>query len=383
MRPLRGLLVATAIAIASPASAATIHGLVFDDTNGDGAPQAGEPGITNAVVAAGAKVFTTTNASGEFDLDVGDAAGSWIVWVRVPDGFRPGPVWARWDGTGDIDLGLRRFATPLRGPLTFVVASDTHLGIAEAHTGAAELARAARLATSLESPPAFFTILGDITQGSRPEEYDVVEQGLADLEVPWIPVPGNHDWYDGGAAWISHWGPDNYSFDIRDVHFVVWNMALPPDQLRAYLGADLRRVASDMTIVALSNLGASNPGAIVDGIAAVLEPSLAPKQPAPVADNDPNARQRLETILAAARDGTLSPNDFAYVRAGFFPNAANAYKAALAGVGAPTKVILFERQQLGDDVISTYEVVYGARTLRVRLGLAPDGKVSVFTLRPR
>jgi hypothetical protein len=77
----------------------------------------------------------------------------------------------------------------------------------------------------------------------------------------------------------------------------------------------------------------------------------------------------------------LSPNDFAYVRAGFFPNAANAYKAALAGMGAPDKVTLFDRQQLGDDVISTYEVAYGPRTFTVRLGLAPDGKVSVFGLR--
>lgn len=83
------------IAIASPASAATVHGLVFDDTNGDGVPQPGEPGIANAVVAAGVRGFVTTDASGQFDIDLGDATGAWIVWVRVPDGFTPGPVWAR------------------------------------------------------------------------------------------------------------------------------------------------------------------------------------------------------------------------------------------------------------------------------------------------
>ena len=38
-----------------------------------------------------------------------------------------------------------------------------------------------------------------------------------------------------------------------------------------------RYIGDDMTIVALSNLGASQPVAIVDGIAAILDPSLKPK----------------------------------------------------------------------------------------------------------
>jgi CubicO group peptidase (beta-lactamase class C family) len=170
------------------------------------------------------------------------------------------------------------------------------------------------------------------------------------------------------------WSIDTVAGQLRIHHGGAWQ------GFQTYIS---RYLGDDVTIVALSNLGASNPGAIVDGIAAVMNPALAPRAPAPIADTDPKIRQRLETILAATRDGTLSPNDFAYLRAGFFPNAANAYKAALAGVGAPDKVTLLERQQLGDDVISTYEVVYGGRTFTVRLGLAPDGKVSVFALRRR
>ncbi len=175
------------------------------------------------------------------------------MWVRVPDGFRPGPVWARWDGRHDVDLALERQPGPVQLPLTFVVAADTHLGIAEPNLGAADLARAVREATSLEPAPAFFTILGDVTQGGRPEEFQVADQGLAGLEVPWIPVPGNHDWYDGGDAWHDHYGPDNYSFDLAGVHFVVWNMALSPDELRAYLSAELARVPATMPIVALTH----------------------------------------------------------------------------------------------------------------------------------
>ena len=136
-----------------------------------------------------------------------------------------------------------------------------------------------------------------------------------------------------------------------------------------------------MTIVALSNLGASQPGAIVEGIAAVLNPALADKPPTPIADTEPAVRQRLEAVLADARDGKLSPNDFAYVRAGFFPRVAAAYQQALQGVSAPDKVTLYERTVLGDDRVYLYEVAYGAKVFRVTLGLAPDDKVSAFALR--
>jgi hypothetical protein len=102
--------------------------------------------------------------------------------------------------------------------------------------------------------------------------------------------------------------------------------------------------------------------------------------PKPIADREPNVRSQLETILAAARDGTLSPNDFAYVRAGFFPEAAKAYQDMLAGVGKPDSVTLFERNELGDDRMYLYEVRYGRKVFRVHLGLAPDDKVSVFSL---
>ena len=144
-----------------------------------------------------------------------------------------------------------------------------------------------------------------------------------------------------------------------------------------------RYLGDDMTIVALANLGASQPVAIVDGIAAVLDPKLKAKAPEPIADREPRVREKLETILAATRDGKLSPNDFAYVRAGFFPGAAKAYQEMLAGAGKPDTLILFDRSVLGDDRVYVYEVHYGPKAFRVRLGLAPDDKVSQFSLRRR
>jgi outer membrane protein assembly factor BamB len=251
---LRVVTIGVVLALCAPAYAGrTLHGLVFDDANGDGLPSAGEHGIANAVVAFDVRRFVVTDATGQFDVRVPDGATSGIVWVRVPDGFRPGPVFVRWDGNGDVDLALHRLPVPATQPLTFVVAADTHVSHVQEYFGADDLATLAAAATALDPPPAFFTVLGDVSQGSKEADYKLVDAGLAGLEVPWVPVPGNHDWYDDGEAWFAHYGPDNYSFDLAGVHFVVWNMTMSDDQIRAYLGAELAFVDKSMPIVALTH----------------------------------------------------------------------------------------------------------------------------------
>ena len=246
------LLAVLILAITAPAVAAPVHGLVYDDKNGDGRPNVGEPGIARAIVAFGVTQFVETDPRGEFTLDVpADAAG--IVWVRVPDGFVPGPVWARVDGSKPdlgLDLGLKRTA-PHVGPVTFVVAADSHVSPSQPFGN--DLAQVAADATALDPAPAFFTILGDITQGNQLDQFQLVDRQLEGLSAPYIPVPGNHDWYDGGATWFSHYGPDNYSFDIGTTHFVVWNMAMSEDAIRDYLGAELSHVAQGMAIVAMTH----------------------------------------------------------------------------------------------------------------------------------
>ena len=242
--------VATLLALTAPAAARTVHGLVFDDRNGDGLPSVGEAGVPLAVVAHGIRTFVTSDASGRFEIEIAGSDRDYL-WVRVPDGFAPGPVWAKLDGRSEIDLPLRRLADPHRGAITFVVAADTHLTIEQPFFG--ELGRVAVAATSLDPAPAFFTILGDITSGNLDAQFDLVDAQLAGLGVPYVPVPGNHDWYDDGATWFRRYGPDNYSFDIDSVHFVVWNMAMPVADIERYLGAELARVPATMTIVALTH----------------------------------------------------------------------------------------------------------------------------------
>lgn len=254
MHRLLAVSIAALAAAAAPgvAAAAPVHGLVFDDDSGDGRPSAGERGVAGVVVAFGVEQFVITDAHGQFVLDL-PAGATGIAWARVPDGFAPGPAWARVTGEPDaeIDIALHRLAAPHRGPISFVVAADTHLSPDQPFAG--DLGQVAADATALDPAPAFFTILGDITQGNQPEHFALVDRALAGVAVPYVPVPGNHDWYDGGAQWFLHYGPDNYSFDIDTTHFVVWNMAMTEDEIRNYLGAELSHVAQGMAIVALTH----------------------------------------------------------------------------------------------------------------------------------
>lgn len=142
-----------------------------------------------------------------------------------------------------------------------------------------------------------------------------------------------------------------------------------------------RYLDDNLTIIVLANLAQAEPDRIVEGIAAVFNPRLARTEPAPIEDREPEVTRRLQALLEAARDGRLTRADFAYVRAGFFPDTAARYQKMLAELRAPQRITLVERKELGDDRIYQYRVEFGGTTLAVTLGLAPDGKIATFAIR--
>ncbi len=190
--------------------------------------------IAHAVVAFGGGVFGETDAAGAFALEI-DRKKQGVIWARVPEGYAPGPAWTVPGG----DIVLRKLAHPIGQPLSFVAGSDAHLP-EDGANGAEDLALAIARATA--DRPTFFSIVGDITQGGTEPEFDRIEAALPALgRVAWVPVPGNHDWYDNGAAWTKRAGPDNYSFDLAGVHWVVWNMAIDEASILEFLRNDLAR----------------------------------------------------------------------------------------------------------------------------------------------
>jgi hypothetical protein len=145
--------------------------------------------------------------------------------------------------------------------------------------------------------------------------------------------------------------------------------------------ADIARYPdAGVTVIVLANLAQADPGRISDGIAAVLDPTIRRPELSPIPDDDPEMQARVRRLLAETAAGKLSPDEFAYVRAGFFPAGANAYAERLRGAGAVTGLTLLESREVGDDRIRTYRVAFGKRTMRLRLAIAPDGRLAAFSL---
>jgi outer membrane protein assembly factor BamB len=231
--------------------AGTVRGVVFVDHNGDGVRQHTEHGLANVVVALDRHVFTRTGDDGAYFFAAATPAAH--VWARVPAGYRPGAVFGRVT-VESVDLPLTPLtARELAAPLRFVVAADAHATVSTGLWDGGDLEDAIGQAVAQAEPPRFFTIVGDVTQNGRDAEFTRVEQALRGLDVPWVPVPGNHDWFDGGAAWRARWGPDNYSFDSGELHVVVWDTNLTPEDQLAFLEADLASVDPDAIVVALGH----------------------------------------------------------------------------------------------------------------------------------
>lgn len=137
-----------------------------------------------------------------------------------------------------------------------------------------------------------------------------------------------------------------------------------------------RYLADDLTIVVLTNLADAKPQRFVDGIAALIDAKLAKIEPAvPIPDREPAVTDRVRRLLEAAGEGKLTPHDLPYSRWSFAEQAKQ-YEELLRPLGAPQRLDLLDRRDLGDDRAFTYAAVYDGRAVRVQIALAPDGRVS-------
>jgi len=148
-----------------------------------------------------------------------------------------------WAGTGALfafnggigsSIGLdaaiaapRKTATT---PFTFVQVSDSHIGFNKPPNADARATFREAIAKvkALPTRPDFIIHTGDVSQLSRPEEFDDAEQMLKEAGLPVFFVPGEHDMLDpdGGKAFLARFGKGSqgagwYSFDHRGVHFVA------------------------------------------------------------------------------------------------------------------------------------------------------------------
>jgi Icc protein len=184
-----------------------------------------------------------------------------------------------WTVTGGVAASAsldRALAAPKgRGgvqPFSFLQISDSHIGFAKDANPDARVTYREAVAKIRVMPvkPAFIIHTGDITQLSKPGEFDDAAQILGEAGVAAFHVPGEHDMLDEGQgrAFLDRYGAGTkgdgwYSFDHSGVHFIglinvkalkAGGMGHLGDEQIAWLGQDLAGRASSQPIVVFTHM---------------------------------------------------------------------------------------------------------------------------------
>jgi Icc protein len=123
----------------------------------------------------------------------------------------------------------RHSAAAMKGELSFVQISDSHIGFNKAANPdvIATLQAAIAKINALPTPPEFVLHTGDLTHLSKDAEFDALEQNLKGLKTGRIHyVPGEHDVLnDNGKQYLERFGQGTlgdgwYSFEQKGVHFI-------------------------------------------------------------------------------------------------------------------------------------------------------------------
>ena len=159
-------------------------------------------------------------------------------------------------------------------PFTFVQVSDSHIGFAKDPNpdARATFREAVAMIKAMPTPPAFIIHTGDVTQLSKPEEFDDADKILSEAGVAMFHVPGEHDMLDDGQgqAFLDRYGKQQiakgdgwYSFDHSGVHFIglvnvkelkAGGMGHFGEPQLAWLKADLAGRAASQPIVVFTHV---------------------------------------------------------------------------------------------------------------------------------
>ena len=215
----------------SVAAAAPVHGVVFDDRNGNGVRDAGEPGLAGVAVSDGVTV-ALTDAGGRYEFNALDGA---TLFVIKPRGWRP-PVTAQ-----NLPRFYHRTApgaaptTAIDFPLAKSDESDRFRVLLLTDPQPASLKEVGyfdrTIVDGLASTRdfAFSVTLGDVVY-DRHELYAPFTAAMARTGLPAYEIPGNHDLDLGAggdreatASFERMYGPSTYAFHHGRVLFVALN----------------------------------------------------------------------------------------------------------------------------------------------------------------
>ena len=167
---------------------------------------------------------------------------------------------------------MRQKVGDLRGDLSFVQISDSHIGFnKDANPDVtATLRQAIAKINALPETPSFVLHTGDLTHLSKSEEFDTLAQSLKSLKTDQVfYVPGEHDVLnDNGQIFRERFGRQAmgdgwYSFDQKGAHFIglvnVMNLKagglgnLGSEQLE-WLEKDVAKLKSSTPVVVFAHI---------------------------------------------------------------------------------------------------------------------------------
>ncbi len=177
-----------------------------------------------------------------------------------------------WSFIGGVPLS-RAFGSPKyaerQADFTFAQISDSHIGFSKP----ANPDVTATLQTALDRinadsvAPDFLIHTGDLTHGSKPEEFDTLNQVMAGARRQVFYVPGEHDTsVEDGKMYLDRYGKDTkgngwYSFDHKGVHFIglvnvvqLEGMGKLGQAQLAWLKHDLSGIRSSTPIVVFAHI---------------------------------------------------------------------------------------------------------------------------------
>ncbi|MBV7508274.1 PQQ-binding-like beta-propeller repeat protein [Bacillus sp. sid0103] len=263
---------------------ATVTGTVYVDKNGNGVQDARENGIPNVSVSDGSQI-TRTDENGEYSLDINpERRLSDIVFITVPSGYKVltdanmTPMFYRdlkdlkADEKRVQDFNLIASPETSKEKFTFANLADVHVKDSSINNREKFMNEVAQL-NKLKGSADFVLVNGDLTYYATDEEFKDYTAATATSELPFYPAPGNHDITSGPdyrsrvERYREYFGPEWYSFDYGNKHFVILENHLgftQPEQLE-WLKQDLEMNAKDKQVVAVAHIQLNAPDTPVNG----------------------------------------------------------------------------------------------------------------------
>jgi hypothetical protein len=269
------------------------RGLVFEDLNGNGVRDVGEPGLPGVRVSNGSQIVTTDD-SGRYELSVDDDTILFVIkprnymtpvdehnlpkfyYIHKPEGSPANFRFAGVAPTGplpkSVDFALYRRPEPDQFRALFF--GDTQpRNVSEVEYMAHDVIQ--QLIANKGHQASFGVTLGDIVF----DDLDVMQphnEVVALVGIPWYNVLGNHDMnFDAvddrhsDETFERIYGPSYYSFDHGPAHFivvdnVVWVSAqngekahyyggLGPEQMQ-FIRNDLEGIPEDQLVVLMMHI---------------------------------------------------------------------------------------------------------------------------------